>query len=266
MIDGKVMSQITSRDGTTIAYEESGQGAPVLLVDGAMGYREYLGGRPLASELSTDFKVITYDRRGRGQSADTQPYSVEREIEDIDGLIDAIGAPIFLYGTSSGAVLALKAAAKIGDKIAKLAIYEPPISMGSDTKQEHAEFTERMAELIAENKLGEAVTFFLADMLTAEALEDMKGSPEWKHMESVVHTVAYENAILGDGTLPNEDAAAARMPALVLDGDASFDFMRETAEVLAGIMPNAQRKTLAGQTHRPKPKVIAPVLMTFFNA
>lgn len=260
------MSQIISRDGTSIAYEQSGHGPTVVLVDGAMGHREYLGGRPLASELSTDFTVITYDRRGRGESADIQPYSVEREIEDVDGLIDAIGSPIFLYGNSSGAVLAIKAAAKLGNKIAKLAIYEPPISMGADAKQEHSEFTEKMAELLTENKRDEAVTFFLAGMLPAEILAGMKGTREWAHMETVAHTIAYDNAILDDGTLPNRDAKAATMPALILDGDSSFDFMRETAEAFAGIMRNAQRKTLVGQTHRAKPEVIAPVLAAFFDA
>ncbi len=259
------MSQVISKDGTTIAYDKTGNGPAVILVDGAMGYREYFGGRPLAAVLSHDFTVMTYDRRGRGESTDTQPYAVEREIEDIAALIDDVGAPVFLYGFSSGAVLALKTAARLGEKVAKLALYAPPLELGDTAKHDFAKYTKRMAELLAANKRGDAVAFFLADMLPAEMIEEMRQSPQWTVMEAVAPTIAYDNAVLGDGSLPVNVAAAVTMPALVLDSDASPDFMHETADALVQVMPHARRLTLASQTHQIAPEALAPVLATFFQ-
>jgi pimeloyl-ACP methyl ester carboxylesterase len=258
------MGTVTSTDGTTIAFDRVGQGPVVLLVDGAMAYRDYLGSRPLAAELAQNFTVITYDRRGRGQSSDTQPYRVEREIEDIEALIAEVGSPVYLYGFSSGSVLALKAAARLGEKIAKLALFEPPFDSGGDkAKQEFAEFTRRMAELLEANKRGDAIAFFLADMLPAEMIEDMRQAPEWSVMEAVAPTLAYDNAVMGDGSVPIEAAKAAAM-ALVLDGSESPDFKHEAADLLARAMPDAQRKTLEGQTTRVSPEALAPVLAEFF--
>lgn len=152
------MKIIMSKDGTTIAFEKSGQGPAVILVNGAMGYREFFGGRPLAAELSKEFTVYDYDRRGRGESTDTHPYAVEREIEDIEALIDEAGGTVYLYGISSGAVLALTAAAKLGAaKVAKLALYEPPFNSSDDkAKQDFARYTKRMAELLEANQRGDA--------------------------------------------------------------------------------------------------------------
>jgi pimeloyl-ACP methyl ester carboxylesterase len=261
------MSKVRSNDGTTIAFDKLGEGPPVILVDGALAYREHFGGRPLAAALSNDFTVITYDRRGRGESTDTQPYAVEREIEDIEALINEVGGLAYLYGMSSGAVLALKAAAKLGiASVPKLALYEPPLDLPGDVqaKQAFAEFTRHMAELLAANKRGDAVAYFFSDMLPPEMIEGMKQSPEWPLMEGVAHTLAYENALLGDGSLPADDAKAAAMPALILDGSAGLDFMRVVADALARAMPQAQRKTLEGQTHEVSPEALAPILVEFF--
>jgi pimeloyl-ACP methyl ester carboxylesterase len=258
---------VTSKDGTVIAFEKSGKGPAVLLVDGTMGYRGYLGSRPLAAELSKSFTVITYDRRGRGESTDTQPYSVEREIEDIETLIDEVGGPVYLYGFSSGSVLALKAASRLGDKIAKLALFEPPLNSNDyEAKQEFAVYSKRIAELLQANQRGDAVAAFLADMIPAEVLESMRQSPEWPVMEAVAPTIAYDNAVMGDGSLPIEDAKAATMPTLVLDGGASPDFKHEAADALAKAMPHAQRKTLEAQTTMVSPESLVPVLVEFFAA
>lgn len=261
------MRAVTSKDGTLIAFDQSGKGPAVLLVDGAMSYREFLGSRPLAAELSTDFTVISYDRRGRGESTNTLPYDVAREIEDIEALIDEVGSPVYLYGFSSGSILALKAAAKLGEKIAKLAVFEPPLNSDDDKdKQEFAEFTKRMAELLEINKRGDAVAFFLADMIPAEMVEEMRQSPDWPLMEAVAHTLAYDNAVMGDGSVPVEAARAVTMPALVLDGAESPDFKHEAADALAKAMPHAKRRTLVGETTRVAPEALAPVLVKFFKA
>ncbi len=263
------MPQVVSKDGTKIAYEKTGKGPPVIMVNGAMGYREFYGGRELAARLSKDFTVYIYDRRGRGESTDTLPYAVEREIEDIEALIDEAGGFAYLYGISSGAVLALRAAAKLGPtKVAKLALYEPPFNAGDDkAKRDFAEQRKRMDELLGAGKRGDAVAFFISGTgAPPEMIEGMKQSPEWQVMETVAHTLAYDYAVLGDGAVPLDIAKAATMPTLVMDGGKSEAFMHEAAEVLGKAMPHAERKTLKNETHEVSPETLAPVLRAFFKA
>jgi pimeloyl-ACP methyl ester carboxylesterase len=261
------MSRVTSKDGTTIAFDRLGEGPPVILMDGALCYRAFGPMEPLARLLSARFTVYYYDRRGRGESTDTQPYSVDREIDDIEALIEEAGGPVYLFGPSSGAVLALKAAAKLGAaRVAKLALYEAPLESDEQARQDFARYAEQMEELLGANKRGDAVALFLGDMVPPEMLEGMRQSPEWPIMEAVAHTLAYDNAVMGDGSPPVDDAKAATMPALILDGSESPAFMHEAAEALARAMPQAQRKTLKGQTHQVSPEVLAPVLAAFFEA
>jgi pimeloyl-ACP methyl ester carboxylesterase len=261
------MSKLISKDGTVIAYEQTGVGTGMVLVDGAMGYREHYGGRELAAALSKHFTVITYDRRGRGNSHDTPPYAVEREIEDIEALINKLGGRANLYGFSSGAVLALKAAVRLAPKVARVALHEPPFNADDDeTKQEMAAFTQQMAELLAAGNRGDAVAFFLGGMVPPDVLEGMRQSPEWAIMEGVAHTLAYDNAVMGDGAVPLAAAKAATMPALVLVGSGSEAFKHAAADSLAQAMPRAQRRTLPGQTTLVSPEILAPVLAEFFGA
>jgi pimeloyl-ACP methyl ester carboxylesterase len=262
---GGPMALIRSRDGTQIAYETTGHGPTVILVDGALAYRGYRGGRPLAAELANDFTAVTYDRRGRGESSDTQPYAVLREIEDIDTLIREAGVPAYLYGFSSGSVLAVRAAAQLGNRVAKVAVLEPPLnSDSSEDKQAFLAYAEQMAQLLKQGKNGDAVAFFLQDMLPPEVLESMKTSPDWMLMERAAPTLAYENLVMGDGAVPSE-AAAVKVPALVLDGGESPEFKRAAADALAAAMPCGKRKTLRGQTTLVPPEVLAPVLKEFFS-
>src|SRR5262249_32465298 len=120
------MKTVTSEDGTTIAYDQTGNGPPLVLVDGALNSRAFGLNRPLAAILADRFTVITYDRRGRGDSGDTQPYAAQREIEDLAAVIDATGGPAHVYGISSGAGLALETACAVPAHVAKLALYEAP--------------------------------------------------------------------------------------------------------------------------------------------
>ena len=122
-----------------------------------------------------------------------------------------------------------------------------------------------MAELLKSNRRGDAVAFFLSDMVPADMLEQMRQSPEWPLMESVAPTLAYDNEVMGDGSVPFEDAEAATMPALVLDGGESPEFKREAADALARAMPRAQRKTIDGEMTLVTPGVLAPVLAEFFQ-
>jgi pimeloyl-ACP methyl ester carboxylesterase len=239
------------------------------MVNGAMGYREFYGGRDLAAKLSKDFTVYLYDRRSRGESTDTQPYAVEREIEDIEALIEEAGGSAYLYGVSSGAALALLAAAQLGPgKAAKLALYEPPY--GSDDVKEKQDFAEqktRLGELIKEGKRGDAAAFFISGMGTPpDVLEGIRRSPDWPVMVGVEHTLAYDYAVLGDGAVPIEAARTIAVPTLVLDGEKSMDFMHEAAETLGRVIPHARRKTLSNQTHDVSAEALAPVLKEFYHS
>jgi pimeloyl-ACP methyl ester carboxylesterase len=261
------MPYVASRDGTRIGYERTGRGPVVILIDGALGYRGYRGGRPLAEALSADFSVIAYDRRGRGESTDRQPYAVEREIEDIEALIAESGWPVGLYGFSSGSVLALRAAAALGpDRVAKLAVLEPPFGGDDDrSRQEFGEYCQQMEDLLKAGRRGDAVAFFLQDMLPPVVLDDMKQSPDWVVLKAVAPTLAYDNQVMGDGAVPAGIAAAVAVPSLVLDGGESPDFKHAAADALARALPRAHRRTLAGETTLVPPEVLAPVLTAFFR-
>lgn len=261
------MPRAHSNDGTTIAYDLGGHGPALILVDGAMAHRGYMGSRQLAEELTRYFSVVSYDRRGRGESTDTTPYAVEREIEDLDRLIDAVGAPVGLYGFSSGAVLALRAAAALGEKVGKLALHEPPFHSGDEqASQEFAAFADQMSWLLREGRSGDAVTLFLSGMLPPDMLERMKQGPEWPAMEAVAHTLDYDNAVMGNGAVPLEAARAVTVDTLVLDGSESPPFKHEAAEALARALPRGRRKTFEGHMTLVPPDVLAPELEAFFRS
>jgi len=254
---------VVSKDGTKIAFEKAGKGPAVIVVSGALSYRELLGDE-LANALSRGLTVYTYDRRGRGESTDVKPYAVEREIEDIDALIRHAGQSAYLYGVSSGAALALQAAAKLGPaEVPKLALYEPPY--GQDSKA-FAEQKQRINELTKTGKPGEAAEYFMAAIGTPpEGIQNMKRSKDWDAMTRIDFTLAYDYAVLGDGLVPDETARSVTVPTLVMNGEKSMAFMQPTADRIAKAMPRAERKTLEGQTHQAKADVVAPVLIEFFT-
>ena len=256
------MDRVTSSDGTTIAFDRSGEGPPVILVCG--GSTDRSANAPLAALLAEHFTAFNYDRRGRGDSGDTPPYAVEREVEDIDAIIKEAGGWAFLYGTSSGAALALEAAAS-GLAITKLALWEPPFSL-DESRRPPADQVERYDEMIAAGRRGDAVEFFMAKVvgLPPEFVAYARTQPFWQAQEALAHTLAYDATVMGDYSLPVERAAAVTAPTLVIAGGASFPFMRETARALADVIPDAQTRTLEGQEHNVDPAVLAPVLEEFF--
>jgi pimeloyl-ACP methyl ester carboxylesterase len=254
-----------SKDGTAIVYEKIGKGPGIILVNGALAHRKLYGEKELAAMLAKDLTVIFYDRRGRGESADIKPYTVEKEIEDIAALIDKAGASVYLYGSSGGAALALLAAEKLGpEKVTKLALYEPPY--GSDTKQAFASEKNKVNELVGDGKPTDAVTFYLGKRgIPPDKIEAMKRSPEWDGLVHTGHTLVYDFQVLGDGTVPVNIARNITIPTLVMDGEKSFDFMHATADTVGKIIPGAVRKTIKDQTHDLSPKAVAPVLLEFFR-
>jgi pimeloyl-ACP methyl ester carboxylesterase len=261
------MKKVTSNDGTEIAYDKRGNGPPVILVDGALCYRSFGPMPQLAELLAPHFTVYNYDRRGRGDSGDTQPYAVTREIEDIEALIDEAGESAFVFGTSSGACLALEAAMRLGDKIKKLAMYEPPYNSDKTVQQAWQEYRKQLAELLAANRRGDAAALFMKSVGTPdEQIDGMRHAPVWAIFESVAPTLAYDAAVLGeDRSVPVKRAAKVNIPTLMMNGT-TIPFMLDTAQALANAMPHAQHRTLEGQTHDVNLEVLAPVLVEFFNS
>ena len=237
---------VTSRDGTRIAYDKWGKGPAVIVVGGALSDRS--GSAELAQLLAAHFTVYSYDRRGRGDSADTKPYSVKREIEDIEALIDSAGGSAYVYGKSSGAGLALQAAAALGDKVKKLAIYEPPYSEAEGAAKEWKEFRAKLDALLAADRRADAITLFMKFVgAPDEVVAKMKASPAWPGMLAMAPTLAYDNAVLGDDrSVPVGIAAKVKATTLVMDGGASLGpmpFMRPTADKLGKTIPGAQRQS-----------------------
>lgn len=262
------MPKVTSKDGTSIDYDSRGQGPAIILVGGATQFRGLDQATPLMADMLADrFTVINYDRRGRGESSDTKPYAVRREIEDIEALIDMAGGIAFVYGMSSGAVLAIEAAAALPDKIAKVVAYEPPVNV-EQSGEEAWGYVNRVKAFADRGDGGGAAAEFMSQVgMPAEAIAEMKNSPIWPAFASVGPTIVYDLTTIAEATehgLPPR-WQAAKMPILVVNGGASYDFMGPGADAVAQALPNARRKTLPGQGHDAAPEALAAVLGEFFG-
>ncbi|MHB9858878.1 alpha/beta fold hydrolase [Streptomyces sp. YIM S03343] len=256
--------QTISRDGTPLAYTRGGRGPAVILVSGAMSTGATVA--PLAGLLSTRYTVVGYDRRGRGESGDTPPYAVAREVEDLAALVEAVGGEASLYGMSSGGALVLEAAAS-GLPVRHVAVYEPPFAMDEAAAEERVEYTRNLRRALREGRRGDAVELFLR--LTGLAEEMIRGarqSPMWQAMEAIAPSLAYDDAVMGDGRVPRDRLAAVPVPVLAMAGGASPAWMREAARAVADAVPRGTYRTLADQTHMVDPNVLAPVLAEFFTA
>ncbi len=263
------MKTIQSADGTTIAFDQLGKGPALILVGGALEQRALDSETAqLAPLLAQHFTVFHYDRRGRGESTDTPPYTVEREIEDIDALITAAGGSACAFGISSGAALAMEAAVKLGEKVKKLAMYEAPYNDDEAARRAWKAYRKQLADALAQDRRGEALTLFMLLVgMPPDQLDQVRQHPLWPMWEAVAPTLAYDAAVMGeDASVPTGKAADVTVPALVIDGGASYPFMHVTALALVKAMPQAQHRTLEGQTHEVTVSVLAPVLVEFFTA
>lgn len=260
------MTYVTSKDGTKITFEKSGTGPALIIVSGALSARSLFVGEPrlFVEMLSKNFTVYIYDRRGRGESTDTKPYAVQREIEDLEALIVNAGGQACLYGVSSGGALSLQAAGKLGAaKVPKLAIFEVPYGQEKEVFQKQKQ---GVNERIKNGKPGDAAEFFLSQIGTpAEALQKLKSSPAWTTMSKIDFTLDYDYQVLGDGAIPRDVAKSIAVPTLIMVGEKGADFMHATSKQIVTLIPNAEHKTLKGQTHQPKAEVVAPVLIEFFK-
>lgn len=256
------MNTVTSKDGTTIAFDRMGEGAPVILVCG--GSVDRMSNAALAHELASDFTVFNYDRRGRGDSGDTLPYAIEREVEDIEAVIEDAGGAACLWGSSSGAVLALLTAAS-GLPVTKLALWEPPFVPDAFSRPPEDQVAQ-YETMVAEGRRGDAVEYFMSKVvgMPPEVVAGARTEPWWAATEGIAHTLAYDARIMGDYRVPSERAATVKVPTLVIAGGADFPWMRETATALADAIPDGQTRFLDGQGHDVDPAVLGPVLKEFF--
>ncbi len=220
---------------------------------------------PLAALLARRFTVLNYDRRGRGDSGDTPPYAVEREVEDLDAAIRAAGGSACVWGSSSGAALALVAAAS-GLAMSRLAMWEPPYRLQDGGPRPPADTAKVFADLVSQGRRGDAVEFFMAKVvrLPAEFVAQARNAPFWKAQEALAHTLAYDATIMGDYEVPAERVTAVTTPTLVLTGGASPPWMHETARTIVGLLPDGRHRVLEGQEHNVAPEAIAPALEEFF--
>ncbi|MER6911832.1 alpha/beta fold hydrolase [Streptomyces sp. NPDC000594] len=260
----RTLAKARSGDGTPIAYEQWGDGPPLVLVGGPLSTSAT--DAPLAGLLSARFHVITYDRRGRAASGDRGGPSVEREIEDLAAVIGEVGGSACVHGMSSGGALALRAVAA-GVPITQLSLYEPPFDPSVRSLiRRPPERVARILELLTEGRRGDALALFLDDAGTpVETVARMRGTALWEVLESVAHTLPYDHAVMGSGAVPTGLLRRIGIRVMVVDGGASPPWIREAARLVAHALPRGRHRTLTGQTHEVAPHLLAPLLEDFLG-
>jgi pimeloyl-ACP methyl ester carboxylesterase len=255
------VGKVRSADGTSIAFERTGTGPALILVDAALGFRGFGPMGELAGLLSGDFTVVTYDRRGRGESTDTQPYAVDREVEDLAVLIEEVGGSAFVYGFSSGAVLGLHAAAR-GLLIPKLVLLEPPIPL--EDQPEEGDLGAEIEELVAAGKRGDAVEHFNRSIgVPEEMVAGMRGQPFWPTLEEMAHTLVYDTTITG--SITPELLSSINTPTLVVGSEASGDYLQSSGRRVAEALPGGRFVALKGEWHGVPLDDLAPVITEFLE-
>ena len=260
------MTRVTSKDGTSIVFERSGSGPALILVDGAMCRLAFGPSEKLAKALSRDFTVYRYDRRGRGDSGDTQPYSVEREVEDLAALIQEAGGSASLLGLSSGGALALHAAAA-GLPVDQVVAYEAP-DVGEEGSAGAEAHESRLRQLVSDGRRGDAIGYFMRDMVKAPAFVPvmMKMMPWiWRKLVAVAHTLPYDAAVMTEFKVPRARFASIARPVLVLNGSKTDQRIKVAARAVATSVRGARHAELAGQTHHVSPSVLAATAVSFLQ-
>jgi pimeloyl-ACP methyl ester carboxylesterase len=270
----RTMTQTTrfvrSSDGTEIAYEVSGTGPALVLVDGAMCQRALGPARPLAALLADTFTVYAYDRRGRGESGQgVAPWDAARELEDLAAVLEVAGGRPHLFGSSSGAALALEAA-RLGLPVGRLVVYEAPFIVDGTHAPNDADLPEQVRGMVEEGRRAEAVRTFLRTVgVPAAVLALMRFLPPWKQMTAIAHTLPYDLAMVvprqqGE-PLPAGCYDTVKAETLVLAGGKSPEYLRNAQAAIAAAVPHARLETLPGQTHMIKAAVVAPVVRDFLS-
>jgi len=261
------MTTVKSQDGTAIAYERTGSGPALILVDGALCSRSFGPSAKLAARLARDFTVYRYDRRGRGSSGDSATYAPERELEDIAALIAAAGGSASLLGLSSGGALALHAAAVLFG-VDRVVAYEPPY-VDDRGERNGAAHEAQLVRLVASGNRGGAVSYFMRDMVGAPAamVGMMRLMPWiWRKLAAVAHTLPYDAAVMTEFRIPRGRFGAIRKPVLVMNGTRTDARLKEAARMIAQAIAGAEHRELAGQTHNASASVLAPAAIAFLTA
>ncbi|MEV5753386.1 alpha/beta hydrolase [Actinoallomurus sp. NPDC052308] len=263
-------STVRSADGTPIAFTRAGRGPAVILVDGALCFREFGPMGKLAEELKSRFTVYTYDRRGRGQSGDASSYDPAREVEDLAALIEEAGGSALVCGVSSGAALALEAARR-GLPISRLALYEAPFIVDDSRTPVPDDYVAGLERALATGRPGDAVRRFMRVVgMPAAMVALMRVMPGWSKLKKVAHTLPYDASFVDEfmkgRPLPSGRWASVTVPTAVIDGGKSPAWMRNANAALAAAVPGSTHRTLPGQTHMVKADVLAPALVRHFTA
>lgn len=262
------MQHVTSQDGAEIAFEKIGQGPALVLVGGMLGDHHQQAG--LAHLLAEHFTVYNFDRRGHGESGFTEPYALEREIEDIDAILTEAGGSAFVYGTSGPSVLCMEvAAAGPSSKMKKLAVWEPPYILEGSRPPVPPDYKEQLIQMLREGRRGDMVELFFTQVvgMPAEFVAQMRQAPFWAAQEAFAPMLINYATLMGDGDfkLPKERLANCTVETLVIDGGMT-PWITRAADAVAEALPHAKRHTIAGQPHNVADDAMAPVLVEFFHA
>lgn len=263
------MQTVRSKDGTAIAFDRVGDGPPVVLVGGAFSYRRFSKMEQLAKLLSERFTVINYDRRGRGDSGDSGRYAVERELEDLAVLIEAVGGSASVWGWSSGGVLGMRAAAR-GVNIERLAVYEPPFLVDDSGPLPPVDFEQQLDGIVAADRRGEAVKLFMTKGMGVPSpiVTMMRLSPFWSKLKATANTLPYDWALVKDITTGRPPTAAdwaeVKVPTLVMAGEKTAPQLRSGARAIADALPDARHLEVPRLSHNVSMKAIAPLLTDYF--
>jgi pimeloyl-ACP methyl ester carboxylesterase len=260
------MHTVISKDGTKIAYKINGNGPVVILVDGAFCSKDFGPTPKLVPVLANNFTVISYDRRARGDSSDTQPYSVQREIEDIEALINIGRGTAYLYGVSSGAVLCIEAVAS-GLPVKKLVIFEPPYFTEARRHEPPPDSERQLNQMIAEGRKKDAVKFYLRKVIGVPAIVPfiLRLTPNWSKMIANANSLPYDAAVMGNFKVPKNVLASINIPVMVIASAKSPQSLRKPSQIVAELLPAGTQKILKGQIHNVSPKTLVPELIEFYN-
>ncbi len=259
------MRTTTSRDGTTLAYDVHGHGPPLIYITGASCFRSFKPVLDDAKAFASEFTVYNYDRRGRGDSGDTPPYAIEREVEDIEAMIDAAGGRAHLYGHSSGAVLALEAALRLGGKVDRVVMYDPSYVHDEAEKGTYGQLSQKVRGLLTDGDNKAAMRTFLKGIgMPGLFVWLLPLFPGWKTMAALAPTLAYDIALTED-LPPLARAARVTVPTFVIAGEKSPAGIHDVARKLGQAIPNARFELLAGQDHMVGAKALLPVLSRFLK-
>lgn len=260
-----MMKTTQSKDGTVIAYDVYGSGPALVYITGASCFRSFRPVRQDAKAFAQEFTVYNYDRRGRGDSTNTLPWSVEGEVEDIEAMIDAAGGKAHLYGHSSGAVLALEAALRLGDKVQKVVMYDASYVHDETEKAKYNQLSQHIHQLLKDDQKAKAMKSFLTGIGMPKALVFLLPLfPDWRIMKALAPTLAYDIALTRDMP-PVERAAEVTVPLQIIVGQKSPAGLHDVANQLTKAIPMAKLIELAKQGHLVSAKALLPLLKDFLK-